>query len=375
MRHHPDVMRSLAAARPARLDPPGTAPLPFALTGTPAPARRPRRTRAAALIPAGGLAAAAVAAVAVVAIDPQSPVPVPAGPVTSTEAVRPLTGPQLLLAAAERSSRDVPGAGRYLVVRTESGSVLTVGSGTSTYEMTDRSSYETWLSRSGKEPARVISQDLGMTPLTPADADAWRAAGSPGQVLVGKPLPTGGFGPGHPVSVSGGPRTTSSADGTGLYAIGTTNVAVPDLEKLPAEPAALRTALLRYFDGGGGDLPADREQWLLTVTAGLVTEIPVSGPVRAAALRLLATLDGVRPLGAVADQRGRTGQGFAFTAESAFTGALERRFLIDPGSGRPLGEETRVLRPAGTTARLEPGSLVGYSVVLDQWTTGETPPK
>lgn len=373
MRNHPDVMKALADARPAQLDPPAPAPLPFALTDVAAPARRDRGLRAAALIPAGGLAVAAVAAVAAVVIDSGGPAPAPSG--TSAEAVRPLTASQILLAAAERSSRDATGAGRYLVVRTESGSVLTVGSGTSTYEMTDRSSYETWLSRSGKEPTRVIHQDLGMTPLTPADAAAWRAAGSPQRVMVGKPLPTGETGPGSPVSVSGGPPRSSSTDGAHVHAFGATNISVRDLEKLPADPAALRTALLKHFDGGGGDLPTDRELWLLTVASGLIADIPVSGPVRAAAFRLVAALPGVRSLGVVADQRGRRGEGFAFTSVSAFTGSIERRFVIDAATGRALGEESRVLRPSGTTARLEPGSLLGYSVVLEQRTTDEAPPQ
>ncbi|MEU7800393.1 CU044_5270 family protein [Micromonospora arborensis] len=374
MKSHTDVMKSLADARPARLDPPGTAPLPFALTDVSAPARRARRFRAAALIPAGGLAVAAVAAVAVVAVDPGGSTPTPGGSGTSAEAVRPLTASEILLAAAERSSQDAAGTGRYLVVRAESGSVLTVSSGTSTYEMTTRSSDETWLSRSGSEPTRVISQNLGMTPLTPADAAAWRAAGSPEQVMVGKPLPTGGFGPGSPISISGGPRRSSSSDGAGIYAFGTANITVRDLEKLPTDPATLRTALLRHFDGGGGDLPTDRQQWLLSVASSLIADIPVSGPVRAAAFRLIATLPGVRSLGEVADQRGRTGQGFAFTSGSAATGSIEHRFVVDAATGRALGEESRVLRPAGTTARLEPGSLLGYSVVLEQKTTDETPP-
>ena len=371
MKH--DVMKTLADARPTRLDPPGTAPLPFALTEVAAPARPARRLRAAALIPAGGLAAAAVAAVVVVAIDPGAPAPGGAG--TSAEAVRPPTASRILLAAAERTGREDPGAGKYLVVRTESGSVITVGTGTDTYAMTARSSNETWLSRSGTAPNRFVFQSLGMTPLTPADAAAWRAAGSPDRVPVGKPLPSGELGPAHPVSIAGGPRQSSAPDGAAVYAIGATNVTLRDLEKLPADPAALRTALLKHFNGGGGDLPTDRDEWLLSVASGLITEVPVGAPVRAAAFRLVAGLPGVRTLGEVADQRGRKGQGFAFTSVSAVGGSIEHRFVIDPATGRALGQESRVLRPAGTTARHAPGSLLYYSVVLKQWSTDATPPK
>ncbi|MBO3742948.1 CU044_5270 family protein [Actinoplanes flavus] len=364
-----DVMKTLADARPARLDPSGTPPLSFAPHAVPVAAARPRQFRAAALIPAGALAAAAVAAVAVVVVNGDA-APVPPESGSSVQATGRLTGSQILLAAAERSGKEAPGSGRYLLFRHENGSVLTVGSGAATFRMTAKSSSETWLARAGDEPTRVVSQPLGLTPLTPADEAAWRAAGSPATVSVGKPLPNGEVGPGSPVATGAGPRTVSTSDAD-VYAF----LPVRDLEKLPTEPAALRAALLKQFDGGGGDMPTDRDQWLLNVASGLITEVPVSGPVRAAAFRLIADLPGTRSLGVVADQHGRTGEGFAFTAQSAFTGAIERRFIIDTATGRALGQESRVEKPGGTTSRLRPGDLVGYSVVLEQTTTDAAPPK
>ncbi|GIE61259.1 hypothetical protein Aoc01nite_66610 [Actinoplanes octamycinicus] len=315
--------------------------------------------------------AAAVAGVAVVAIDRDGPVPAPAPGATGTSTT--LSASQILLAAAASSAKDVPGAGRYLLFRTENGSVLTVRAGSATFRMTARSSADSWLSRSGQEPSRMFFQELGLTPLTPADDAAWRAAGSPAQVMVGKPLPTGQLGHETAVDVAGQGRQSTTWDDRSVYAFGNTNVSVRDLEKLPTDPAALRTALLKYFDGGGGDMPSDRDQWLLAVASSLFTGIPVSGPVRAAAFRLIATLPGVRSLGVVADQRGRQGQGFAFTQGAAATGTIERRFVIDLRTGRALGDETRVLRPAGTTARLAPGSLLAYTVVLEQRITSDTP--
>jgi hypothetical protein len=374
MKSQPDVMTTLADARPAQLDPPGTPPLPFAPLDVTVAAPRTRRFAATALVPAGTFAVAAVAAVTVVTINSggSAPAPAPPGSRPSVEAARPLTVSQILLTAAERSSEEAPGAGKYLVFRTESGYVLTVGSGTATYHMTTRSSAETWLSRSGRQPNRVRFQDLGMTPLTPADAAAWRAAGSPEKVMVGKPLPNGELGPGSPVSTSAGSAEISSFAGADVYAFGSTNVSVRDLERLPTDPSALRAALLKHFDGGGSDMPTDREQWLLKVASSLITGIPVSGPVRAAAFRLIATMPGVRSLGNVTDQRGRAGQGFAFTLAGD---SIEQRFVIDSATGRALGEESYVLHPSGSTAKLEPGSLVDYTVVLEQKTTDETPPQ
>ncbi|GIM93922.1 CU044_5270 family protein [Paractinoplanes toevensis] len=365
MKNHPDVMTALAEARPAQLDPSGTPPLPVPVWEGTAPARR---FRPALLIPAGALAA--VVAAVVVAVSVPEP-----GPAPDTEVARPLTASQLLLTAAEHSTTDAFGSGKYVVTRSEEGSTITVGAGTATYEMTAKTSYETWLSRSGNESNRVISTKLGMTPLTPADDAAWRAAGSPHEVLVGKPLPDGKLGPGYPVSIDAGAPEANSSDNPEVYAFGNTNVTVRDLEKLPADPEALRARLLKSWDGGGGDVPTDRQQWLLSVASSLLTDIPVSGPVRAAAFRLIATLPGVRSLGVVADQHGRRGQGFAFTTGNATYGSIEQRFVIDTATGRALGRETRVVQAAGTTARLDPGSVLAYSVVLDQRTTDEAPPK
>jgi hypothetical protein len=365
-----DLMKTLAEARPPQLDPPGTPPCPVPLHEAIAPARRARRFRPATLIPAGALAAAAVAAVVAVSTD----APTTTGGGSTTEAARPMTASQLLLTAAEHTGTDSPGTGRYLVTRVEDASVLTVGADGATYRMTIRSADETWLSRSGREAGRVITQPLGLTPLAPADVAAWQAAGSPRQVQVRKPLPDGKLGPGSPVKVTAGARQSSRADGA-AYAIGDTNVSVRDLEKLPSTPEALRTALLGYFHGGGGDLPTDRQQWLLTVGTSLITELPVSGPVRAAAFRLIADLPGVRSLGPVTDRKGRPGQGFAYTATSPVTGAIEHRFVIDAATGRALGQESRVVTPGGTTATREAGSLLGYTVVLDRRTTDQTPPK
>lgn len=364
-----DVMKTLAAARPVRLDPARTPPLP--VLGRDAPARR---RWSPLLVPAGALAGAAAAVVAVLTIG-SNPSPVLDKPVppTALEKPGPPAASRILLAAAERSSQEPAGGRRYLVLRTETGSVITVGSGAATYEMTARWSFETWLSRSGRERSWSTSRKLGMAPLTPADEAAWRAAGSPTSVPVGKPLPTGALGPAHPVGIAGEPPRSAWSDGSEIYALGNTNVSLAELEKLPTEPAALRAALLGHYDGGGGDLPTDRDEWLLSVASGLVGEIPVSGPVRAAAFRLIADLPGVRSLGVVADQRGREGEGFAFTSENAVGGAIEHRYVIDPASGRALGQESRVLRPAGTTARREPGSLLSYSVVLEQRTTDESP--
>jgi len=370
MSRRPDTLDLLAAARPARLDPPlaDTASAVAAIVAHSAPAPRRRRRLAAILVPAGLTAAVAVTAVALA-------VGTPATPPTPNPAPPALSAGQILLAAADRSGTATTGPGRYLVVREEYGAVLQIDGGGDTYAMLQKTASETWLSRSGRDPNWVASQSLGLTPVTQADEAAWRGHGSPTEVMVIKPIPKG-RGPGSPVRIEPGARQANEFKGAAVYGIGTDNVTVADLEKLPTDPAALRAELLRHYDGGGGDMPTDRDEWLFTVGGSLVAGLPVDRAVRVAAYRLLADLPGVRALGTVRDQHGRAGQAVAFIrGGAATTGQVEERLIIDPQTGTALGQEIRLVEPAGTTKWLAPGSLVSYHVILGIETTNDSPPR
>ena len=361
-----DVLDQLAAARPARLDPPpadveGAVAAIVRAVPLPAPIPARSRRRVAVFASAGLTAAAAITGIAVVVTSGTAPTPGPsAGP---TAVPRVLTAGQILLAAAERSGATTFGTGRYLVQRNESGVLLQIDGGTDTYAMLEKTSYATWLSRSGKDPNWASSQRLGLTPATPADAAAHQRHGSPQQVMVIKPVP-GKKGPTSPVGTGPGERFEERFDGPEVYAIGADNVTVADLEKLPTDPAKLRAELLRHFRGGGGDLPTDRDEWLLVVGSSVVTGLPVSGQVRAAAYRMIASLPGVRALGTVRDQRDRAGEAVAFTRSFGANGAIEERLIIDPKTGQGLARESRVVKPGGSTAWLEAGVLYSYELTL-----------
>lgn len=121
-------------------------------------------------------------------------------------------------------------------------------------------------------------------------------------------------------------------------------------------------------------MPTDRDQWLLTVAASVVIDLPVSNEVRAAAYRMLATLPGVRGLGVVHDMHGRPGQAVAFAQDSPGNGRFEVRLIIDPDTGQALGKEMRAVEPRGPWSWIAPGALSTYQLVLVSKNTNDNPP-
>ncbi|MFE9657865.1 CU044_5270 family protein [Micromonospora sp. NPDC006431] len=386
MSRSPDVLNLLAKARPARLNPPPNRAedTAQAIAGIMANAsaadrhaaldqpRTPRRPRAV-LLKAVGVAAAAVTAVAV-AVAVAGPGAAPrnapnAAPgIVSPAPQRPMDASRLLLVAAERSNKTSPDSGRYLTIQTESGFAVPVEAADGTYTMFARSGSQYWLARSSADRSWVISQSLGAAPATPSDEAAWRRNGSPAVMRITKPKP-------FDLQIAPGKVHGNTVDAAHLFALGDRNVSQAELDALPADPVALRGALLSRFDGGGGDMPTDRDQWLFTVAASVVIDLPVSNKVRAAAYRMLATLPGVRGLGVVHDMHGRPGQAIAFAQESPTFGRFEVRLIIDPDTGQALGKEMRAVEPRGPRSRIEPGAISTYQLVLVSQNTDDNPPK
>ncbi|MEW2384688.1 CU044_5270 family protein [Micromonospora sp. NPDC047707] len=368
-----DVLDLLARSRPARLDPPDrtdhyTRAVSTILDSqTPADVRsRPHlgRTRRAAFMSVGVTAAVAAAVVAGVAVAPHVTAPGPA----ATSAPQAASASQLLLAAAERSAATPLTGGRYLNLHTEFGFAVPVAAGTGSYTMFERSLSQYWLARSGTDQSWVMTQSLGITPATSDDEAAWRRAGSPSVVRVTKPKPA-------ELRTTPGKVHGNTVDPAHLFALGDRNVSQAQLDALPTDPAALRGALLSRFDGGGSDMPTDRDQWLFTVAASVVIDLPVSNEVRAAAYRMLAELPGVRALGTVRDVRGRAGQAVAYVEDSPGIGRFEVRLIINPDTGQALGKEMRAVEPRGHWSWIEPGAISTYQLVLVSKTTDYNPPK
>ncbi|MGY0002682.1 CU044_5270 family protein [Micromonospora sp. I033] len=382
MRRTPDVQDLLAKARPARLDPPpdrgehsaqavagimANAPAAdgHAALGQP---RRARPLRVAFLGTVGATAAAVTAVVVAVAGPSTAPRTAPdAAPgVASPARQEPMDSSRLLLVAAERSDKAPQAGGRYLTMQTESGIAVPVEAADGTYTMFHKVGSQYWLARSRADASWAMSQPLGAAPATASDEAAWRRNGSPAVIKVAKPKP-------FDLTIAPGEVYGNRVDPAHLFALGDRNVSQAQLDALPTEPAALRGALLSRFDGGGGDMPTDRDQWLFTVAASVVIDLPVSNGVRAAAYRMLATLPGVRGLGVVNDVQGRPGQAVAFAPARSGNG-LEVRLIIDPDTGRALSKEMRVVKPRGSWSWMAPGALYTYDLVLVSKNTDENPP-
>ncbi|WBB65204.1 CU044_5270 family protein [Micromonospora sp. WMMD812] len=376
-----DVLDLLAEARPARLDPPPnrvehTAPAVVGLVAnasaldgrTTRDQRRPKRLRMAFLGTVGAAATAVTAVVVAVAGPGAAPrdapgaVPDAASPATQA----PMDSSRLLLVAADRSDNAPQAGRRYQTIQTESGFAVPVKTADGTYTMFNRSGGQYWLARSSADSSWVFVQLLGAVPAAPSDEAAWRRNGSPAVIKVSKPKP-------YDLQIAPGKIHGNTVDPAHLFALGDRNVSQAQLDALPSDPAALRSALLSRFDGGGSDMPTDRDQWLFTVAASVVIDLPVSNEVRAAAYRLLATLPGVRGLGAVHDMRGRRGQAIAFAPASHGTG-LEVRLIIDPDTGQALAKEMRVVEPRDSWSWLAPGALYTYDLVLVSKNTNDDPP-
>jgi len=370
-----DLAGLLARSRPARLDPPPNrhdAEAVAAITADERPAvrhaePRARRTPGRVLAAAAAVVAVAVTGGAIASRD-TSPDPAVGAGSTSAPAAAPGDAGLLLLAAAERSDTAASGGGRYLTLQTEYGAAVPVSTADGSYTMLSRSIDQYWLARTDADRSWVIAQSLGATPATAADEAAWQRAGSPTVVNVTEPKP-------HELRTTPGRVHGNTVNPANLFAIGSRNMTQKQLDALPTNPAALRKLLISTFDGGGGDMPTDRTQWLLGVTASLVVGLPVSNPVRAAAYRVLAELPGVRDLGAVRDVRGRAGQAVAFVEDGPRSGSFEVRLIIDVHTGQALAQERRPVRPRGRWSWIAPGALASYQAVLLSGTTDDKPPK
>jgi len=124
----------------------------------------------------------------------------------------------------------------------------------------------------------------------------------------------------------------------------------------------------------GGSLKSSASGAAASDNVNLIVTVPVSRAVRGAAYHVLAGLPGVRALGTVTDQRGRSGQAVATTERQAGQGTFEVRLIFDPNTGAPLAREYRAVAPAGRLAWLKAGQLSSYALVLAPEATDDNPP-
>ncbi|WP_238007341.1 CU044_5270 family protein [Dactylosporangium sp. AC04546] len=275
------IMRSLAEARPSRLTAESTPDDVSMIMSYPRPAAR-RRTPARRLVLAGAGLAAVAAVTAAVALRPSAPGVVSVSPPASSAAAAPT---DLLLVAAQHNDAKAVESGRYWVVRAEHGSP----------KVTD----EQWLATRAGDPTVAYVR---------GSSGGWTVRPMQGHTADNNFL------------VAGLPRSAAQ------------------LAALPAEPGALKARLLDWYaEKGSGE---NRDEFLFYSGAGLVLDLPVPAPVRAAAYRMLAQLPGIEVLGPVTDALGRGGVAVGYNRRGDFGAVGQQRLVIDPATGEALAQES-----------------------------------
>ncbi|MGW7482392.1 CU044_5270 family protein [Nonomuraea muscovyensis] len=363
--------------RPGRRPAAGTRTREDAVASGRWPGRRdPAGSRVRRWAPAGrGLAGVAAAAALALAMTLPSDAPIrlapdQAGTAPATPGSDRPDARQILLAAASATAGE-PAGGAYWRTRVVTGQRIL--SPDRRYVIARRSTRETWLTRQDGRQDRWAGRYLGAGPATPRDEAAWRAAGSPGTWRY--PADVTGLGrvtpealveaaPGEPRS---GPHRVGwrDADGiltkqlTGWKALGT----------IPDDPARLRAYLVaRIARENGAYVGREMEAELRKTCLEIISRLPVSPELRAAAYRILASLPGMTAEGQVTDPLGRTGQ--ALTYQVVEDGRLsDRRLVIDPASGLPLAEETSSAATLAGGQDTQVGSFVAFEAI--GWTDEE----
>ena len=110
-------------------------------------------------------------------------------------------------------------------------------------------------------------------------------------------------------------------------------------------------------------------------TARQVLNAPITASARRTIVHLLETGPGIRKIGPVKDQQGRTGTGFTQTSTSP-DAVTESRLVIEAGTGRLLAEEERTLSTTNPLYTwLKPTDIVQSVVHLGLSWTDADPPK
>ncbi|MER7795258.1 CU044_5270 family protein [Streptomyces sp. NPDC097640] len=390
-RKRPDVMKTLADARPTELDPEhlaGSARARHDLSAILAGAREaPEASRFARrfarpftwrwALPVA--ATAAVAGVLVATLPQGGPDSdgsrATAGPTADGSRHTPENGRLALLNVADRVDVEA-GSGTYWRTTTRSGWIGVVAEpGSDSAFAVVSSETQRWSHgvRPGTRSLWVSGIDDSTEPRTERDAARWRAAGSPKDLTLAE---TGSGAGGKLVlrmhtGAEKRPTVTRFNLGDQIAAVGANNVTYADLRKLPADTAKLKEYLEGLYEEDRGSEISGRTEWMWRQAAELIT-LPVRPEVRAAAYRVIAGLPGIRSLGEVTDPLGRKGVGFALPAtERPDNGTARSELIVDPATGALLSDQEVLTKPNAKAAEagLTAGTVVNYTAtVKSEWT-------
>lgn len=365
-------------------------------------------------IPAVAAAAAVAVVVAVVVERPTARTPVARGPAPALSpgagdiAVFQLpagaavggpvgSGRVVLLTAARTAAKAAqPAPERYYVTPGIVGNFVRVGPPGNRYLVLEVVNTQYWAATNPRDGSPDMSQARYVQAASPADRAAWRRDGSPrmwqhvGQETgLADPLsPSNGWL--RPLSAAPGKLIAiTAAYGAQPFIVGDKSLSLRQLQALPDDPAKLKALLLDGWPGHGSQGTAAS---YLFQTAPAVLEMPVTPAVRSALYKLLASLPGVRSIGAVTDVAGQQGVAVSYTARYSSCGqqlnlrspavpaalfsscTIQQVLIIGPNDGMPLAEELRYTQlPAGQHWSA-PDGLFSYEIFgTPYWTNHDRP--
>ncbi len=354
--------------------------------------RRHRRKRTLLTIGLAAAAAGATAAGLLLAVPgaAQHPLHGPApAPGAHPSTAQLATARQVLLTAAANVA-STPTTGRYWEIQAVTGINIPGGTKAHPYDITLANSYTEWNPSSAAQKLRTVTQQLGIRPATPADAAAWRAAGSPSSWISGE-WPTAsnnGFSNGpHWWPVDGTTAASvpsaswAASDGTVGYVEGDeAGLNAAQFRQMPTSPAGVAAMLRHYYEA----LPlcakhpsqCSPEDQILWSEALALLQDPVSAQVRSATFKVMAAMPGVKLLGPMTDPLGRRGYGiFGGQEHPANSGLNEQNtVLIDPNTGELLA--TELIGPIPRSLQCEAviyGKTAGHGKVVINLGTAAKP--
>jgi hypothetical protein len=191
------------------------------------------------------------------------------------------------------------------------------------------------------------------TPVTAADAEAWRADGSP-------EVDASSDGPISPIEKDIMPAPDEEAVFEG------------DLSTMPTDPVELREAMLDWVADVGewwthlpglSRRPKDEAAWLFREGTQLLTDdYSMSSAKRASLYKMMAGLPGVHTLSDT-DPIGRPAVGLALTEKSEKYGTMEWQVFLDPKQDQVLGTQSVVRKPGSKNSHLKADTVYSRYIV------------
>jgi hypothetical protein len=151
---------------------------------------------------------------------------------------------------------------------------------------------------------------------------------------------------------------------------GTTALTIPQVQKLPTDPAALTARIESAFSHDNGQTWVSQE---VELVVSLLRDAPVSPELGAALYQAVGRLPGIDVIGSRSDSLGRTGVAIGV----ADWIGIRRELIIDPKTGRLLGERQVLTReiddnpaPANTTSgpprNMRPGEVMADTTYVSE---------